>query len=84
MPRIPLFGWNHGLSEVCGFWSDAPRQALPNLAPEAAKKVLVVQGAFDPQTGYEQAKALPGLRAYPWCPWRTLRSTASPCVDLGW
>ncbi len=56
-PEYPLFGWNYGLSEVCGFWSDAPRQVLPNLTPEAAKNLLVVQGEFDPQTGYEQAKA---------------------------
>jgi pimeloyl-ACP methyl ester carboxylesterase len=56
-PEYPLFGWNYGLSEVCGFWSDTPRQELPNLTPEAAKNVLVVQGEFDPQTGYEQAKA---------------------------
>jgi pimeloyl-ACP methyl ester carboxylesterase len=56
-PEYPLFGWNYGLSEVCGFWSDAPRHELPNLTPEAAKNVLVVQGEFDPQTGYEQAKA---------------------------
>jgi hypothetical protein len=56
-PEYPLFGWHYGLSEVCGFWSDAPRQELPNLPAEAAKNLLVVQGEFDPQTGYEQAKA---------------------------
>jgi pimeloyl-ACP methyl ester carboxylesterase len=56
-PRYPLFGWNYGLSEPCGFWSDAPRQVLPDLPAEVAGNVLVVQGEFDPQTGYEQAKA---------------------------
>jgi pimeloyl-ACP methyl ester carboxylesterase len=56
-PRYPLYGWLYGLSEPCGFWSDAPQHELPNLPAEAAGNVLVVQGEFDPQTGYEQAKA---------------------------
>jgi pimeloyl-ACP methyl ester carboxylesterase len=56
-PAYPLFGWAYGLSEPCGFWSDLPRHPLPRLSPEAAKNVLVVQGEFDPQTGYEQAEA---------------------------
>jgi hypothetical protein len=56
-PEYPLFGWAYGLSEPCGYWSDLPRQTLPVLSPEAAKNVLVVQGEFDPQTGYEQAEA---------------------------
>ncbi|GLY34241.1 transporter [Amycolatopsis sp. NBRC 101858] len=56
-PQYPLFGWAYGLSEACGYWSDLPRQQLPTLPPEAAKNVLVVQGEFDPQTGYEQAEA---------------------------
>ena len=30
-PQYPLFGWQYGLSETCGFWSDAPRQTLPDL-----------------------------------------------------
>lgn len=60
-PAYPLFGWAYGLSEACGFWSDAPRQELPRLLPRAAKNILVVQGEFDPQTGYEQAEA--GARA---------------------
>ncbi|MFY1671007.1 alpha/beta hydrolase [Plantactinospora sp. WMMB334] len=62
-PRYPLFGWAYGLSEPCGFWSDAPRQTLPNLPAEVASKVLVVQAEFDPQTGYEQARA--AVRAAP-------------------
>ena len=56
-PQYPLFGWAYGLSEACGFWSDPPRHALPRLPADAAKNVLVVQGEFDPQTGYEQAEA---------------------------
>lgn len=64
-PRFPLFGWLYGLSEACGYWSDAPQQTLPNLPSSVASKVLVIQGEFDPQTGYEQAlaavKAAPGV-----------------------
>ncbi|WP_326946943.1 alpha/beta hydrolase [Amycolatopsis sp. NBC_01307] len=56
-PQYPLYGWLYGLSEPCGFWSDAPQHPLPNLPAQVAKNVLVVQGEFDPQTGYEQAKA---------------------------
>ncbi|MEA5367340.1 alpha/beta fold hydrolase [Amycolatopsis sp., V23-08] len=56
-PQYPLYGWLYGLSEPCGFWSDAPQHVLPNLPAEVAGNVLVVQGEFDPQTGYEQAKA---------------------------
>ncbi len=56
-PAYPLFGWAYGLSEACGFWSDTPRQQLPTLSAAAAKNILVVQGEFDPQTGYEQAEA---------------------------
>jgi hypothetical protein len=62
-PVYPLFGWQYGLSEPCGYWSDAPRQTLPTLPPEVADHVLVVQGEFDPQTGYEQARA--AVRAAP-------------------
>ncbi|WP_199443679.1 alpha/beta hydrolase [Umezawaea beigongshangensis] len=61
--RYPLFGWLYGLSEPCGFWSDAPRQHLPNLPAEIAGQVLVVQGEFDPQTGYESARS--AVRAAP-------------------
>ncbi|WP_103341929.1 alpha/beta fold hydrolase [Amycolatopsis sp. CA-126428] len=60
-PRYPLFGWAYGLGETCGFWSDKPRHELPDVPPEAAANILVVQGEFDPQTGYEQATA--GARA---------------------
>ncbi|SFW70616.1 alpha/beta fold hydrolase [Amycolatopsis australiensis] len=56
-PAYPLFGWAYGLSEPCGFWSDPPRHQLPTVPPSAAKNILVVQGEFDPQTGYEQAEA---------------------------
>jgi pimeloyl-ACP methyl ester carboxylesterase len=62
-PEYPLFGWQYGLSEPCGFWSDAPRQVLPQLPAEVAGRVLVVQGEFDPQTGYEQARS--AVRAAP-------------------
>ncbi|MEO3925746.1 alpha/beta hydrolase [Micromonosporaceae bacterium B7E4] len=62
-PRYPLFGWAYGLSEPCAFWSDAPRQTLPTLPASAASKILVVQAEFDPQTGYEQARA--AVRAAP-------------------
>ncbi|MEU7785163.1 alpha/beta fold hydrolase [Amycolatopsis sp. NPDC049159] len=56
-PTYPLFGWAYGLSEPCGYWSELPRHELPKLPPSAAKNVLVVQGEFDPQTGYEQAES---------------------------
>ncbi|HEX2133555.1 MAG TPA: alpha/beta hydrolase [Actinophytocola sp.] len=62
-PRFPLYGWAYGLSEVCGYWSEEPRQTLPTLPPAVADNVLVVQGEFDPQTGYEQARA--AVRAAP-------------------
>ncbi|MEU0797450.1 alpha/beta fold hydrolase [Amycolatopsis sp. NPDC005961] len=56
-PRYPLFGWAYGLGETCGFWSDEPRHELPDLPASVAADILVVQGEFDPQTGYEQASA---------------------------
>ncbi|MFY1693243.1 alpha/beta hydrolase [Plantactinospora sp. WMMB782] len=62
-PQYPLFGWAYGLTEPCGFWSDPPRQTLPELPASVAAKVLVVQAEFDPQTGYEQARA--AVRAAP-------------------
>jgi pimeloyl-ACP methyl ester carboxylesterase len=87
-PQYPLFGWAYGLTEPCGFWSDAPRQELPNLPAEAAGKVLVVQGEFDPQTGYEQARA--AVRAAPGVSMVSVDDAAyhgqyaldgNPCVD---
>ncbi|MFI5734123.1 alpha/beta fold hydrolase [Kribbella sp. NPDC051587] len=64
-PRYPIFGWQYGLNEVCGPWTDEPRQHLPNLPASVRSKVLVVQGEFDPQTSYEQAmsavKKAPGV-----------------------
>jgi pimeloyl-ACP methyl ester carboxylesterase len=56
-PEYPLFGWAYGLGEPCGHWAGRPRHRLPRLPARAAKNVLVVQGEFDPQTGYEQAAA---------------------------
>ncbi|WP_410566789.1 alpha/beta fold hydrolase [Amycolatopsis sp. cmx-4-61] len=56
-PQYPIYGWAYGLTEPCGFWTDAPRQVLAGLPAEAAGHVLVVQGEFDPQTGYEQARS---------------------------
>jgi pimeloyl-ACP methyl ester carboxylesterase len=56
-PAYPLFGWAYGLGEPCGYWSELPRQQLPVLPARAAKNLLVVQGEFDPQTGYEEAEA---------------------------
>ncbi|MCR6484966.1 alpha/beta hydrolase [Amycolatopsis sp. OK19-0408] len=56
-PRYPLFGWAYGLGETCGFWSDAPQHELPGVPASVAGNILVVQGEFDPQTGYEQASA---------------------------
>ncbi|MBK1787962.1 alpha/beta hydrolase [Prauserella cavernicola] len=62
-PQYPLNGWAYGLSEPCSFWSDEPRQELPELPEEVADRVLVVQGELDPQTGYEQARS--AVRAAP-------------------
>ncbi|MDP9795068.1 pimeloyl-ACP methyl ester carboxylesterase [Catenuloplanes nepalensis] len=62
-PQFPLFGWQYGIGEACAFWSDAPRQQLPQLPAEVSGRVLVVQGEFDPQTGYEQARS--AVRAAP-------------------
>ncbi|HEY2056861.1 MAG TPA: alpha/beta fold hydrolase [Amycolatopsis sp.] len=56
-PVDPLYGWSYGITEPCGFWSDAPQHELPGLPAQVRPNVLVVQGEFDPQTGYEQAKA---------------------------
>ncbi|MEV6604099.1 alpha/beta fold hydrolase [Kutzneria sp. NPDC051319] len=87
-PKYPLFGWAYGISESCGFWSDAPRQTLPTLPPSVAKSVLVVQGEFDPQTGYDQAHAAvaaaPGvsLISVDDSPYHGQYAlTANPCVD---
>ncbi|MEU4666378.1 alpha/beta fold hydrolase [Amycolatopsis sp. NPDC023774] len=60
-PVDPLYGWSYGLSEPCGYWSEAPQHELPDLPASVASHVLVVQGEFDPQTGYEQGRA--GARA---------------------
>lgn len=54
-PRYPYGGWQYGLSEVCGPWTDEPLQELPTLPREVRDDILVVQGEFDPQTSYEQA-----------------------------
>lgn len=62
-PEYPLYGWLYGLSEPCAYWSDEPRQELPQLPAEVVDRVLVVQGELDPQTGYEQARA--AVRAAP-------------------
>jgi pimeloyl-ACP methyl ester carboxylesterase len=87
-PRYPLYGWAYGLSEPCGFWSDAPRRQLPNLPAEIAGNVLVVQGEFDPQTGYEQARG--AVRAAPGVTLVSVDDSAyhgqyalteNPCVD---
>lgn len=56
-PEYPLYGWAYGINEVCGFWSGPPRHELPTLPAQVSGNVLVVQGEFDPQTGYEQALA---------------------------
>ncbi|MFC0624864.1 alpha/beta hydrolase [Kribbella deserti] len=56
-PKYPYFGWQYGLSEVCGPWTDEPLQELPNLPASVRKNVLLVQSEFDPQTSYEQAMA---------------------------
>jgi pimeloyl-ACP methyl ester carboxylesterase len=56
-PADPLYGWAYGLGETCGYWSEAPQHELPNLPASVAGHVLVVQGEFDPQTGYEQARS---------------------------
>jgi hypothetical protein len=87
-PRYPLFGWAYGLGEPCAFWSDAPRQTLPTLPRDVAAKVLVVQGEFDPQTGYEQGRA--AVRAAPGVSMISVDDAAyhgqyaidgNPCVD---
>ncbi|GAB7036454.1 MULTISPECIES: alpha/beta fold hydrolase [Catenuloplanes] len=62
-PQFPLFGWQYGIGETCGFWSDAPRQQLPQLPAQVTGRILVVQSEFDPQTGYEQARS--AVRAAP-------------------
>jgi len=87
-PTNPLFGWAYGLGEVCGPWSDAPRQTLPDLPASVAKNILVVQGEFDPQTGYDQAHAAvaaaPGvsLISVDDSPYHGQYAlTANPCVD---
>lgn len=54
-PKYSYYGWQYGLSEVCGPWSDEPQQKLPKLPKSVQENVLVVQGEFDPQTSYEQA-----------------------------
>lgn len=87
-PRFPLFGWQYGLGEPCAFWSDDPRQELPQLPARVAGRVLVVQGELDPQTGYEQARA--AVRAAPGVsmvsvddsPFHAQYATdGNPCVD---
>jgi pimeloyl-ACP methyl ester carboxylesterase len=87
-PLNPLYGWAYGLSEPCGFWSDAPRQQLPTLPAQVAANVLVVQGEMDPQTGYEQARA--AVRAAPGVGFVSVddapyhgqyASDGNPCVD---
>lgn len=62
-PRYPLYGWAYGLSETCGHWTAPPENRLPRLPLSVASRVLVVQGEFDPQTGYEQARS--AVRAAP-------------------
>ncbi|MEV8376481.1 alpha/beta fold hydrolase [Kribbella sp. NPDC056861] len=59
-PKYRDFGWQYGLGEVCGPWTDEPLQKLPNLPASVRKNVLLVQGELDPQTGYEQAMAAAG------------------------
>jgi pimeloyl-ACP methyl ester carboxylesterase len=87
-PAYPLFGWAYGLSEVCGYWSDEPRQELPTLPSAVADRVLVIQGELDPQTGYEQARA--AVRAAPGVSLVSVDNAAfhgqyafdgNPCVD---
>ncbi len=87
-PVDPLYGWAYGLSEPCGFWSDPPQQALPDLPAQVASHVLVVEGEFDPQTGYDQASA--AVRAAPGVSMVSVADaafhgqyalTANPCVD---
>ncbi|MFI6344222.1 alpha/beta hydrolase [Streptomyces sp. NPDC050560] len=55
-PRYPVYGWAYGLSEPCGYWKREQRERLPRLPLSMASHVLVVQGEFDPQTAYEQAR----------------------------
>jgi pimeloyl-ACP methyl ester carboxylesterase len=87
-PLNPVYGWAYGLSEPCGYWSDAPRQQLPTLPAQVAANILVVQGEMDPQTGYEQARA--AVRAAPGvgfvqvddAPYHGQYATSgNPCVD---
>jgi pimeloyl-ACP methyl ester carboxylesterase len=56
-PKYPYDGWQYGLGEICGPWTDAPQHQLPNLPMSVRSNVLVVQGEFDPQTAYEQSMA---------------------------
>jgi pimeloyl-ACP methyl ester carboxylesterase len=58
--KYPIYGWQYGLGEVCGPWTDAPRQQLPTMPASVRSHVLVVQGEFDPQTSYEQAMSAVG------------------------
>ncbi|GHF65922.1 pimeloyl-ACP methyl ester carboxylesterase [Amycolatopsis bartoniae] len=87
-PRYPLYGWAYGLSEVCGFWTGDPQHVLPQLPHQVAANVLVVQGEFDPQTGYDQASA--AVRSAPGVSLVSVDDaafhgqyalTANPCVD---
>lgn len=54
-PKSPYLGWQYGLGEECGPWSDPPRETLPTLPRSVRDKIMVVQGEFDPQTSYEEA-----------------------------
>jgi pimeloyl-ACP methyl ester carboxylesterase len=56
-PRYPYGGWQYGLGEVCGPWTDEPQHELPTMPESVRDNVLLVQGEFDPQTAYEQAMA---------------------------
>lgn len=87
-PRYPLYGWAYGLSEPCGYWTQRPQHALPGLPRAVAEDVLVVQGEFDPQTGYDQASA--AVRAAPGVSLVSVDDaafhgqyalTGNPCVD---
>lgn len=53
--RYPYGGWQYGLGEVCGPWTDEPLQELPIMPEQVQENILVVQSEFDPQTSYEQA-----------------------------
>ena len=54
-PKYPYGGWQYGLTETCGPWSDKPLQKLPKMPESVRGHILVVQGEFDAQTSYEQA-----------------------------